>query len=125
MSSRARAAFARGLRIAREHQHEEVLSEALYGLGAVAALDGDDLLAAELRGVSERGGVVGMDPVIRARMDARFFAPVRARLGEQAWEAAARRLDREQAVDRALGRSSDQTGTRRALNPARASIRFG
>jgi predicted ATPase len=103
---RARAAFTRGLRIAHEHQHEEVLSEALYGVGAVAALDGDDLLAAELRGASERGGVVGMDPVIRARMDARFFAPVRARLGVQEWDAAARRLDRELAFDRALGHSS-------------------
>jgi predicted ATPase/DNA-binding SARP family transcriptional activator len=117
---RARAAFTRGLRIAREHQHAEVFSEALYGLGAVAALDGDDLLAAELRGVSEQAGAAGMDPVIQARMDARFFAPVRARLGEQEWHAAARRLDRERAVDRALGRSSDQTGTRPALDPARA-----
>lgn len=95
-------AFAQELDVAARYGYHRLLFEAIDGLAAVAAAQGEDELAARLRGAAETTGPDRHDPVIARQLDARVFGPARARLGEQAWrrahaEGAALTLD--EAVD--------------------------
>jgi hypothetical protein len=64
--------------------------EALMGLAAVAAAEGEDDRAARLRGAAEAFRYD--DPVdeVQERLATVFFAPARERHGPEAWDAAAR-----------------------------------
>jgi predicted ATPase/DNA-binding SARP family transcriptional activator len=77
--------FRRQWAVIERHGHEQLRFEALSGLAAVAALDGRDELAARLTGAARASSHDWHDPLIDARLEARCFAPARARLGEAAW----------------------------------------
>jgi hypothetical protein len=65
-----------------------LISEGLTGLAAIAAASGRDELAARLHGAADATGHAAASPVIGERLDERFFAPARERLGKGAWDAA-------------------------------------
>jgi hypothetical protein len=103
----AQRAFLSQLRLARDHRFDDpmLLFEALDGLAAVAAAHGHDRTAATLRGASAVATSEQHHPVIARRFDEQFFAPARARLGDQAWNdayAAGATLDRDHAIETAL-----------------------
>jgi len=82
-----------------------MLFEAVHGLAAVAAADGDDRVAATLCGVAEALSQERHDPILERRLDEHFLNRARARLGTQDWDAAraaGRDLDRERAIDTAV-----------------------
>ena len=86
-------------------EYEAFLFEAIDGLAAVAAAEGHDRAAATLSGAAHAATVEHHDPVLARRLDDRFFAPARARLGERAWHdaySAGATLHPERAIDMAL-----------------------
>jgi hypothetical protein len=95
----ARAGFVAELRIAAQLRNNDLLGEALEGLAALAALEGRDERAAELKGCAERIPSAGTDPIIWQRIDAKCFRPAQDRLGRVAWEAAHERLDPRRAIE--------------------------
>ena len=104
-AARAAEAFARELELARRHGHERNLTEAINGLAAVAAAQGDDELAARLSGAAASTGPGEHHPAIARQLEDRCFAPARARIGEPSWQAAraaGAALTPRQAVDAAL-----------------------
>jgi hypothetical protein len=84
----AAGAFALQLRTGTRHGYADLLFEGLSGIGALAAAAGNDEDAAKLEGAARASTSDWHDPVIAERLEARFLAPARARLGEQRWEAA-------------------------------------
>jgi hypothetical protein len=103
--ARAADSFTLELRLADRYRYHRMLYEAINGLAGVAAMRGDDELAARLSGAAEITAPDRHDPVIAKQLDDRCFAPVRARLGERAWRtahAAGAALTARQAVDLAL-----------------------
>jgi predicted ATPase len=113
----AAQAFARELEITVRNGYHRMLYEAISGLAAVAAVQGEDDLAARLDGAAEATGPDRHDPVIARRLDAASFDAARARLGEPGWRrahAAGAALSTDEAValarefstgSRALGRA--------------------
>lgn len=68
--------------------------EGLLGFGALAAVNGRDELAATLRAAGHAHNVApirAVERVVYDRIEARFFAPARDRLGAAAWEQATAR----------------------------------
>ena len=101
---RAAGAFTRQLRLGERHGYDNLLFEGLSGLAALAAIGGRDALAARLSGAAEVSSDDWHDPVIAARLEERFFAAARARLGLPAWEAehaVGARMDRAAALEAA------------------------
>ena len=84
----AQEGFANELNASIRLADDLLLSEALIGLAAIAAASGRDELAARLCGAAEATGHVAQSPPVDVRLDARFFAPARERLGKGSWEAA-------------------------------------
>ncbi len=104
----AREHFTRELASAHELGDPGLLFEATEGLAALACAGGRDRLAATLHGAAVAGSADRHDPVIARRLEARFFAPARERLGDQAWQAAlaaGRGLPRERVLH--LGLATD------------------
>ena len=100
---RAMARFAGGLRLCREHGVPWAGAEAIAGVAAVAARQGESERAARLLGaaesIAEHGGPVG------SRLEQEFYSPARERIGDTRWRAAyadGTRLSFEQAVSLAL-----------------------
>jgi len=100
--ARARSALAHALRVGAGDHYPGLVAEAVYGLAAVAAVEGHDEQAAELWGAVQRLDETGADPLIAARIEARFFDPARARLGEDAWHVASLRLGCDAAIEAAI-----------------------
>lgn len=101
---RASDAFASELRLTSRFAFDELLSEGLIGLAAVAAAQSRDELAARLSGAAD-ASARRHDPVIVRRLEDRFFTPARTHLGEHGWHAAyavGYALPREEAIDVAL-----------------------
>jgi hypothetical protein len=86
----AAVAFRDEVRLVRELVVLPFTSEALSGLAAVAAADGDDARAARLHGASAAHRYGEPMTILDARLDAAFFAPARVRFGAEPWEATAR-----------------------------------
>jgi predicted ATPase/DNA-binding SARP family transcriptional activator len=102
---RASEAFTRELELANEYQYARVFYEGVSGLAGVAAARGEDELAARLSGAAEASGRERHPPALARQLEAGFFAPARARLGEQAWRdahATGAALTPRQAVETAL-----------------------
>jgi predicted ATPase/DNA-binding winged helix-turn-helix (wHTH) protein len=80
----------------------------LYGLAALAGLAGDDRRAAVLAGAASAADAFAVSPAARPvynRLEQRFLAPARDRLGDEAWEAAldeGRRMQTDALVEYAL-----------------------
>jgi predicted ATPase/DNA-binding SARP family transcriptional activator len=87
----ARTAFRNELLAAQAHAFATVYMEGLLGFAALAAADGNDQLAAVLNAaawaLSDRPVFPSEAPVYD-RVEQRFIAPARRRLGSEAWEAA-------------------------------------
>jgi tetratricopeptide (TPR) repeat protein len=104
----ARAAFRNELTIAHAHGLATFYMEGLLGLAALAAADGDDHRAAVLDAaawaLNDRPVFPAEAPVYE-RLEQRFIAPARERLGTDAWEAASgggRSLSADSAIALAL-----------------------
>ena len=80
----------------------------LYGMAALAGAAGDDRRAAVLAGAARAIEALPVSPAARPvydRLEQRFLAPARERLGDEAWETASavgRRMDAGAAVAYAL-----------------------
>ena len=105
----AQRAFVSELRLVTDHGFHSgdpmLLFEAIDGLAAVAAAHSHDSTAATLRGAADAATSEQHHPVIARRLDAQFFAPARARLGDQTWTEAyaeGATLDRDHAIEAAL-----------------------
>jgi predicted ATPase/DNA-binding SARP family transcriptional activator len=87
----ARTAFRDELVTAHAHSFETFYMEGLLGFAALAAADGNDQLAAVLNAAAwhliDRPVYPSEAPVYE-RVERRFIAPARVRLGSDAWEAA-------------------------------------
>jgi hypothetical protein len=100
------------------------LAEAISGLAAVAAARGQDRTAATLSGIAEATGE-RHEPSVARRLDERFFAEARARLGKRTWQeahAAGYALDVDHAIGIALRGAQrvtyeDQLANDRAAHP--------
>jgi len=104
-AERARDGFLHELQFVARQPIPQLVHEPLSGLAALAAVQGLDELAAMLSGAADTATLDRHDPVIARRLDERFFAPARARLGEHAWNAAYTRgaaLDTDHAINIAL-----------------------
>jgi predicted ATPase len=104
----ARAAFRIELTTAHAHGLASFYMEGLLGLAALAAADGDDHRAAVLDAaawaLNDRPVLPSEAPVYE-RVEQRFIAPARERLGSDAWEAASaggRSLSADSAIALAL-----------------------
>jgi predicted ATPase len=104
----AGAAFRIELTTAHAHGLASFYMEGLLGLAALAAADGDDHRAAVLQAaawaLSDRPLLPAEAPVYE-RVEQRFIAPARERLGSDAWEAASaggRSLSADSAIALAL-----------------------
>jgi predicted ATPase/DNA-binding SARP family transcriptional activator len=104
----ARAAFRNELVIAHAHAFETFYMEGLLGFAALAAADGNDHFAAVLNAAAweliDRPVFPSEAPVYE-RVEQRFIAPARERLGCEAWEAASaagRRMTADAAIALAL-----------------------
>jgi hypothetical protein len=100
-----------------------LLHEAITGLAAVAAAHGHDRTAATLSGAADAATMERAHPAIARDLEARFFAPARTRLGDQAWReahAAGATLNRDEAIDTTAGAVS-RKGERPAARPRRWS----
>jgi hypothetical protein len=104
----ARAAFRNELTTARAYGLAPFYMEGLLGLAALAAADGDDhraaVLGAAAWALNDRP-VFPAEAPVHERVERRFIAPARERLGGDAWEtasAAARSLSAESAIALAL-----------------------
>jgi hypothetical protein len=99
----ARVAFRDELNIAHAHGLVTFYMEGLLGLAALAAADGDDHRAAVLQAAAwalKDRPVFPAEAPVYERLEHRFLAPARERLGHDAWEAAsagARGLSAERA----------------------------
>jgi len=87
-TARAAQAFTRELHVASRYRYDTQRYEAISGLAAVAAAEGEDELAARLLAAAEAGGPERHPAALERQLEQRFFGPARARLGEQAWRAA-------------------------------------
>jgi hypothetical protein len=103
-SDAARSGFGAELDIGHRHGFELFYFEALLGLAALAAEDGDDRRAGVLEGaawaLSDRPLVAG-EPAVYGRVRSRFIQPAQARLGDGAW-ASAQAAGREMTADAAV-----------------------
>jgi predicted ATPase/DNA-binding SARP family transcriptional activator len=94
----------------RPHGLHEIAFEALFGLAALAAADGDECRAAVLVGAAQalppaRVARAQVEERVYDRLDRRFLAPARERLGAEAWDAgssAGQAMTAEAAVAYAL-----------------------
>ena len=104
----AAAAFAEGLTLARANGFTDICSEAILGVAAVAAQRGDWRCAAALEVAAaehEPATLEVPEMELMQRIEQRFLAPARKRLGDHDWESAGdagRRLTTEQAIALAL-----------------------
>jgi predicted ATPase/DNA-binding SARP family transcriptional activator len=104
---RAERAFARQLRLCREHDLADEAPAGVAGLAATAAARGQDDRAARLLGAATALGPLG-DPDVVGQLEERFFAPARARLGEGRWDEtshAGAGLGFDEAIVIAIGRA--------------------
>jgi tetratricopeptide (TPR) repeat protein len=105
-AARGAEAFVRALQVAKRDRYDEWSPHAIGGLAAVAAAQGRDELAAELRGAAEMTVTTNrLHPDVALQLDDRFFIPARERLGELRWReayAVGAALTLAQAVDSAL-----------------------
>lgn len=110
--SRARAAFARQLRICAGQAYRRGADEGLAGIAAIAASNAQAEQAARLLGAARAMGYPGTDLTDQAmydRLEREFFAPARASYGTDAWhraEVAGAALSYEQALADALAETS-------------------
>jgi predicted ATPase/DNA-binding SARP family transcriptional activator len=85
----ARAAFATQLQLCAQHALAVPACEGLAGMAAVAAANGLDEVAAQLRGSSRAMGYPSsFDEPIESRLSRHHFAPARKRYGASAWHRA-------------------------------------
>jgi predicted ATPase/DNA-binding SARP family transcriptional activator len=102
---RASEAFERQLSYASRYQHDWMLHEAMNGFAGVSATQGEDELAARLIGAADAIAPYRHHPAVSSKLEDRFFAPARARIGERAWheaQAGGAALTQRQAVEAAL-----------------------
>jgi predicted ATPase/DNA-binding SARP family transcriptional activator/tetratricopeptide (TPR) repeat protein len=100
---RAMARFADGLRLCRQHGVPWAAAEAIAGVAAVAARQGEFERAARLLGAAESLAELG--DVVSSRLEQEFYLPARERFGETRWRAAyadGARLSFDEAVSLAL-----------------------
>ncbi len=108
----ARVAFQAQLTRAHAHSLVTFYYEALLGLAALAARDGDTARAAALEAAAREhddGAVSPYEQPLYDRLEQRFIAPARARAGDHAWARASRvglGLDAGEALDLALNPES-------------------
>ncbi len=86
----ALGAFREELTLCRELVIAPQAFEALRGFAAIAVLTGDGRRAATLVGAAAAHRFDAPEDYVEAQLDAAFFAPAQARLGSDAWRAAAR-----------------------------------
>jgi len=104
---RARDAFTHQLRLCGQHRFRQEASEGLAGMAAVAAAQGDDAIAARLRGAAEAFGyaMALFDKRIDDRLEREYLAAAQIRCGDTEWrrgEQTGAALSLEQAIDLAL-----------------------
>ncbi len=83
-------AFREELGLCRELVVRRMAFEGLRGLAALAVVHGDAQRAATLVGAADAHRYGKTEDPVEARLDETFFEPARARLGTDAWSAAAR-----------------------------------
>jgi hypothetical protein len=99
-------AFREQLTLCRELVVLPMAAEGLHGLGALAAVRGDDHRAARLAGAATAHRYNQPHDAFEVRLDATLLQPARARIGAQAWDAAIQQgiaLSFEAAIADALG----------------------
>jgi predicted ATPase/DNA-binding SARP family transcriptional activator len=94
----AERAFEEHLRLCRESEFVDDAPTGLAGLAATAASAGEDDRAGRLLGAATALGPMN-DAEVMVQLEERFFAPARARLGEQAWNEARRAASAMSADD--------------------------
>ncbi len=109
---RARDAFIHQLRLCGQHRFRHEATEGLAGMAAVAAAQGDDDIAARLRGAARAFGyaVARFDKRIDDRLEREYLATARIRYGDTEWrraEQAGSALSLEQAIALALEQSRE------------------
>ena len=84
----ARSAFVDALRLNSENRHWADCGESFAGLAAIAGLDGDDRVAARLRGATLTAGypLSELDRTIEDRLTHRYTAAAHVRLGPAMWQ---------------------------------------
>jgi tetratricopeptide (TPR) repeat protein len=100
---RALEQFAEGLRLCREHGVSWAAAEAIAGVAAVAARQGESERAARLLGAAE--SLASFQNAVGSRLEQEFYSPARERIGETRWRAAyadGARLSFDEAVSLAL-----------------------
>ena len=100
---RAMARFAEGLRLCREHGVPWAGAEAIAGVAAVAARQGESERAARLLGAAE--SLASSQNAVGLRLEQEFYSPARERIGETRWGTAyaeGARLSFDEAVSLAL-----------------------
>ena len=85
---RARIAFDEQLRLCQQHVLHWLAGEGLSGLAGIAAHEGDRERAAHLLGAATATGPWDCNAEVAAQLEHHFFAPARARHGEQRWKRA-------------------------------------
>jgi predicted ATPase len=106
--------FAHQLRLCGQHRFHHEASEGLAGLAAIAAAQGDDEVAARLRGAARAFGyaVARFDKRIDDRLERESLATARVRYGDTRWrraEQAGVALSLEQAIALALKPPRDRS----------------
>jgi hypothetical protein len=89
-STRAADAFRQELSLCSRHAILPLASEGLRGLAALAALRRDDARAARLAGAAAAHRYGEPEDAVEARLKSLFLQPARNRIGNEAWDAAAR-----------------------------------
>jgi predicted ATPase/DNA-binding SARP family transcriptional activator len=121
-SADAGEGFREALAVCRASGSEDIVEEALFGLGAATAVEGDLELAGQLVGAARAHPAPGMTPgeaAVWSRLEDAFVAPARERFGPRDWDRAERAgamLTVAQAIDLALSRepsASSMRATRR------------
>jgi hypothetical protein len=76
------------LHLCQQHVLHWLAAEGLSGLAAIAAHEGDRERAAHLLGAATATGPWECNAEVAAQLEHHFFAPARARHGEQRWKRA-------------------------------------
>jgi tetratricopeptide (TPR) repeat protein len=100
---RAKARFAEGLRLCREHGVAWAAVEAIAGLAAAAAREGEAERAARLLGAAE--SLSEVPPAVSVKLEQEYFSPAREGIGDARWDAAyadGARLSLDEAAGAAL-----------------------
>jgi hypothetical protein len=117
---RAELAFRREVEYARVHSYDEMLLAGLSGLAAVFTTRDCDAVSARLIGAIEALDLGRLDDATAQRLEERFFAPARERIGAVTWgraRSAGARLGRAAAIALALDTARELGDRDRALAP--------